>query len=489
MWSNIYRIFDKYSINILLAMPLTTHPSLSPPSLFVKRLLVLLLLAITTVSIAADAAVVVCFFPQLFVFEMKRPRSVASHSVSVDDYKSALRAWKRAHSGSWESVLGPNLAEDLRGVNPPHIITLASLFTDLINSGLDNAMVVPSKLTQALRQIFGEDGNSGKTMGLDLYAHKVQNHIRHSFNMLRVIYLDEHQKIAGKIQKSKTFLRKCSTADFVIIRSLTSKLEIDVEGVPVSAIADAAAQNDAVVPPVCDEVPSAVQSANSGAISNAGDSAPDQELPDFEVFKPSGKLPSWAVGLDLEETSRSSSAMDFPTFNFGKLLGQRSSRASSRSASIASTKLYDDDAEIVLPSKIKSAPTPAPITPSSKTRKKDILGVRAVLKSESAQKVVKPADAANAVAKAGPSAKGLDVPLFRPKLSMSKPGVANCRVELCCFDDSGKRIFVFGSVVSTYGPGLQDDAQALKDYISKNPGISKRDALAYRDSLRAARLP
>ena len=53
---------------------------------------------------------------------MKRPRSVASHAVGVAEYKSALRAWKAAHQGTFVAVLGPKSAEDIKGVSPSHVV-------------------------------------------------------------------------------------------------------------------------------------------------------------------------------------------------------------------------------------------------------------------------------------------------------------------------------------------------------------------------------
>ena len=153
---------------------------------------------------------------------------------------------------------------------------------------------------------------------------------------------------------------------------------------------------------------------------------------------------------------------------------------------MASTLFYDEDDGVVaqLPDRLKGA-TPEPINPSSRNRKEAILRARANLKAAPAES---PGPTTTAVkAKAGSGAKCLDVSLFNPKLSISKPEVANCRVELCCVDESGKRIYVFGAVSSTYGVGLQEDAKALRDHISKHPGITKSEALKYRDNLRAAR--
>jgi len=459
---------------------------------------------------------------------MKRPRSVASHEVNVADYKSALRAWKKLHSGSYDAILGPHLVEDLRGVNPHHIVCLSSLLHDLIDRGLTNAMVVPSKLTQALQHIFGEDGNAGKPHGLDLYAHQVADHIRHCFNMIRVVFLDEQSVASRKTMKSKSFLRKCSTADYVVVRALASKLIIrDVShsgscaialpafsghipmefatvvpevsalsgssAITLQAVSGHSPEGSAIVVPEVSE--HTCKAAENGTSVNT---EPAVE----KKFEFTCKLPSWAVGLAVGDDQASSfSYKDSCSFGalpdcFGPLIGRTASRSSSVS-SLASTLMYDDDAKLAdSPGKILHV-VPPPITPSTKERKKQILQVRANLKTISPDTKSKmPVATAKAAAatkggpaatKGGRNAQGLDIALYKPVLSMSKPGVANCRAELCCSDKSGKRVYIFGSNARLYGPGLQENAKALRDYIQNNPGISKGDALKYRDALRAAR--
>ena len=71
---------------------------------------------------------------------MKRPRSTACPSVGINEYKTALRSGRSKNLGSFEMVLGPVLAEDLRGVSPHAVVKLATLFHDLTTSGLANAV-------------------------------------------------------------------------------------------------------------------------------------------------------------------------------------------------------------------------------------------------------------------------------------------------------------------------------------------------------------
>ena len=71
-----------------------------------------------------------------------------------------------------------------------------------------------------------------------------------------------------------------------------------------------------------------------------------------------------------------------------------------------------------------------------------------------------------------------DVKLFRPKLHISSH--TNVRV-----DSEGNREFIFGSTLSSYGETLIKDSQALIQFSSVHEGISKQEALQFRDKLRS----
>lgn len=370
---------------------------------------------------------------------MKRPRSVASRSVNVDDYKRALTAWRCEKNLSIASVLGPSLVEDLRGVQPHHIVQMTSLFDRLISAGLTNAVVLPSKLETALVEVLASDDFSGLAMGRDLYAHKVGRHIAVCFSMLRILKMESHSsKPHGK---SNAFRRRCTTSDNAVIAQLTARLVIDQPS-------DVAPQQPAsALPP--DVGVRQAPPLDVGALP-----APSAV--------PHGMMPSWAdvkpPPLELEDTS-------LPTC-FSLFLSRKATPASTRSCSMASTVLYDDGGS-PLPNKLLNPLDPMkPITPVSKQRKKDILKKREEL------------GLASTPAK---MVKQCEVQLFKPKLSFSKAG----RAELCCRDASGRRVFVFGSTEKQYGLSLKRDAEALCAWIQDRPGIRKGEALQFRDSLRA----
>ena len=124
---------------------------------------------------------------------MKRPRSVASKTVGVQEYKNVLRLWRSERNLTYNALLGPSLASEIRAVTPNHMVQLASLFDKFIEAGLTNGMVLPSRLEQALKDIFANDDCAGQTLGLDVYAMKVSKHIAVCFSMLRVLQLEENR--------------------------------------------------------------------------------------------------------------------------------------------------------------------------------------------------------------------------------------------------------------------------------------------------------
>ena len=141
---------------------------------------------------------------------MRRPRSVAARSVGIDDYNQALAAWRAENKFSLPAILGPQLVENLRGVQPHHVIQLSSLFGRLISLGRTNAMVLPSKLESALKELFASEDASGMPMGRDLYAIKVGRHISLCFSMLRIILLEAGPDRSNG--KSNAFCRRFTAA-------------------------------------------------------------------------------------------------------------------------------------------------------------------------------------------------------------------------------------------------------------------------------------
>ena len=361
---------------------------------------------------------------------MKRPRSVASRTVGLDEYKSALRTWRHSHhEQSFHAILGPSLVQDLRGVQPSHVLQLMVLFQELINHGCSNCMLLPAKFEQALKEVFASDGCAGKQLGLDLYAHQVGKHIYTCFSMLRVWALDQVRPSVAN--KSNSFKKRCSTAELAIFSQLISKLDIT-----------GCTPDHSPAPSASVHLPLPCPSVNAS-------STPPCSLPDcFRRY--------------LHNTK-------------GAALSRTSSVASSR----ASTVLYDEDGIPALPPLQDFQPEESPKSSA----------VDAGLQSE----LLKPKDTSNPLlprskprkaAVGPPQTKQLDVQLLSPKLSFSKDS-SNPRAELCCKDSAGKRIYIWGSTEKQYGPKLKEHAELLRDFIASKPNISKKDALEYRDALKA----
>ena len=118
---------------------------------------------------------------------MKRARSVAARTVGAEDYKSCLKSWRQHRGLSCHAILVPSLVSEPRQVQPHCVLQLASLFDLLIAAGCKNAMFLPRKLEQALKEDWADGNSAGKLIALDLYAIQVSKHINVCFSMLCVI--------------------------------------------------------------------------------------------------------------------------------------------------------------------------------------------------------------------------------------------------------------------------------------------------------------
>ena len=98
------------------------------------------------------------------------------------------------------------------------------MFNDFIDRGLANGMVVPSQLEQALCHTFWEDGSFGHVHGLDLHAHRFGNHMRHCFNMFRVVLLEE--KSSSTVQTAKKQVEIALQLTIVVVRTLVAKVKL-----------------------------------------------------------------------------------------------------------------------------------------------------------------------------------------------------------------------------------------------------------------------
>ena len=243
-------------------------------------------------------------------------------------------------------------------------------------------------------------------------------------------------------QKSGAFRRRCSRTETIVCQSLVDRLSLSAE------IESTASQK----PPV-------------GQLPNDG--CPDTDVECYQTYedKDSMGLPScFAIALRKHDGAAAAS------------------KASAAIAPVArSSVLYDDDGFSVLDDaasmksgkEIAAEPNdfPAPINLIVKGRKAAALAATPKKAAKTSE-----TSSSNKVA-------NTDVKPFRPKLRISSH--TNVRVELCAVDSEGKRVFIFGSTLFSHGETFIEDSQALKQFISKHEGISKQEALQFRDKLRS----
>ena len=158
----------------------------------------------------------------------KRPRSVANPAVGMDKYKEMFESWLLDNVGTLPQLLGPCLVTDLRGVLPHHVIRLSGLLDRFFTAGLTNAVILPSKLEIGIRSVLAENPErAARSTGLDLYAHQITEHIKHSFSMLRIIKLETNRSSLAGVSKSSAFRRKASASESIVINNLVAKVILE----------------------------------------------------------------------------------------------------------------------------------------------------------------------------------------------------------------------------------------------------------------------
>ena len=61
--------------------------------------------------------------------------------MGVNEYKDALRSWQRESGKTYNAILGPKLVDELRQVQPNHVVQLSGLFDKLLEAGCVNAVL------------------------------------------------------------------------------------------------------------------------------------------------------------------------------------------------------------------------------------------------------------------------------------------------------------------------------------------------------------
>ena len=403
-----------------------------------------------------------------------RPRSVASKSVGVQEYKEALRFWRGDRGLTYHALLGPNLVGEIRAVTPNHMVQLASLFDKFIEAGCTNAMVLPSKLEVALKEIFAKDSCAGQTLGLDLYAVKVSKHIGVCFSMLRVLRLEE-EKTSLSQRKSSHFQRKCSASEMAIVSKLASIITLDESTFERSGSSGSlTSESHSVVASPGQMRPSAApaRSSKESQTHSVAKKLDVSEVPCCFTKYLKKEVPPGSPVLPRFPTEKVKKKNPFDAEGFPVLPWAAPDEDDVISVGSSSPAKTPKPSSLVRPPEAM-----APLTSTSKLRKRDVLEAR-----ENGATPDAPPVGAEAKQKKTVPPKQLDVALYVPSLSVSK-NASNPRVELCCKDTAGNRVYVFGGT----GPDFESDAKALRDYINSQPGVTKKAALEFIAGRRAAK--
>ena len=124
--------------------------------------------------------------------------------------------------------LGPVLVKDARSVDPAHVVRISGLLTDFTKCGLRNGVVLAKKLEGGIADALADSPEKcPKGHVTDFLAHRLTEHIRSCFTMLRWLLLDQSNTSHGGFSKSASFSRKAKTTELVIINNLVRLMDLD----------------------------------------------------------------------------------------------------------------------------------------------------------------------------------------------------------------------------------------------------------------------
>ena len=161
---------------------------------------------------------------------LRRPRAVAVR-ISREDYAASLLAFRGDRS--LHDLLGGVLVDDARKVTPAMVVALHPLLASMIDKGLTNAATHPSTLEAALNDVVRTPEDHPHMESAALFVALVRDHITKVFGFLRVYKYETDAPLAsngGRVRrypKTGNYRRKMSTADHVVVHSLTSRISLD----------------------------------------------------------------------------------------------------------------------------------------------------------------------------------------------------------------------------------------------------------------------
>ena len=160
----------------------------------------------------------------------KRQRSVSNLNVGVREYLSALMSWRSQHSGqSYQQLLGPTWCREIRQVTPHSLSRCYGLLNALVEIGVHNGVLFPSKFEIALKESIVRDPSAlSASSNHATIITDITDHIRVNFSMVRqLVFEDEEMPCRRRYCKTGVLRRMATASQLVLINNLIRKMNFD----------------------------------------------------------------------------------------------------------------------------------------------------------------------------------------------------------------------------------------------------------------------
>ena len=160
----------------------------------------------------------------------KRQRSVSNLNVGVREYLSALMSWRSQHSGqSYQQLLGPTWCREIRQVTPHSLSRCYGLLNALVEVGVHNGVLFPSKFEVALKESIVRDPSAlSASSNHATIITDISDHIRVNFGMVRQLaFEDDEMPCRRRYCKTGVLRRMATASELVLINNLIRKMNFD----------------------------------------------------------------------------------------------------------------------------------------------------------------------------------------------------------------------------------------------------------------------
>ena len=160
----------------------------------------------------------------------KRQRSVSNLNVGVREYLSALMSWRSQHSGqSYQQLLGPTRCREIRQVTPHSLSRCYGLLIALVDIGVHNGVLLPSKFEIALKESSFRDPSAlSASPNNATIITDITDHIRVNFGMVRQLaFEDDEMPCRRRYCKTGVLRRMATASELVLINNLIRKMNFD----------------------------------------------------------------------------------------------------------------------------------------------------------------------------------------------------------------------------------------------------------------------